>query len=149
MPLTDLTNTTWKFNDLVDYSYFGWDGTSYQSKGYSVKFNSNGSIYSRLAPSTKGNGVFYVYYGYTSMYQSSLSVPWKNYLNSVITFTGGTAVTDPTLIAWLESTAERIYTRYKVDEPDLTAIADAIRSKGGTTDPLTFPDGFIDAINAL
>ena len=83
------------------------------------------------------------------MYRSNNNPTWSNYLNKAITIESGTAVTDPTLIAWLESTAERIYTSYKVNEPDLTAVADAIRSKGGTTDPLTFPNGFIDAINAL
>ena len=32
---------------------------------------------------------------------------------------------------------------------DLKTIADAIRSKGGTSDALTFPDGFADAISAI
>lgn len=32
---------------------------------------------------------------------------------------------------------------------DLTAVANAIRSKGGTTDPLVYPDGFVTAINNI
>ena len=32
---------------------------------------------------------------------------------------------------------------------DLTAVANAIRSKGGTTDPLVYPDGFVTAINSI
>lgn len=32
---------------------------------------------------------------------------------------------------------------------DLTAVADAIRSKGGTSAPLAFPQGFVDAIEAI
>jgi hypothetical protein len=40
--------------------------------------------------------------------------------------------------------AERI-----VQEESLTLVADAIRAKGGTTDPLSFPDGFADAISAI
>lgn len=148
MPLTDLTNTTWKFNEVPDFSIFGWGSTGYQSKSFSIRFKSNGSIYSRLAPTF--NGTFYlIQYGYTTMYRTTWDSPWQNYLNRAITIESGTAVTDPTLIAWLESTAERIYTSYKVNEPDLTAVADAIRAKGGTSEPLTFPDGFIDAINAL
>lgn len=35
---------------------------------------------------------------------------------------------------------------YVVSDASLTAIADAIREKGETTDPLTFPDGFATAI---
>lgn len=40
--------------------------------------------------------------------------------------------------------AERI-----VKEESLVAVADAIRAKGGTTDPLSFPTGFADAISAI
>jgi hypothetical protein len=32
---------------------------------------------------------------------------------------------------------------------NLTAVADAIRAKGGTSDPLSFPTGFADAIAAI
>lgn len=35
---------------------------------------------------------------------------------------------------------------YVATDTDLAAIADAIRAKGGTSDPLTFPGGFEDAI---
>ena len=34
-------------------------------------------------------------------------------------------------------------------DTDLTTVADAIRAKGGTTDPLSFPTGFADAISAI
>ena len=40
--------------------------------------------------------------------------------------------------------AERI-----VQEESLVAVADAIRAKGGTSDPLSFPGGFADAIAAI
>lgn len=32
---------------------------------------------------------------------------------------------------------------------DLTAVADAIRTKGGTSDALAFPDGFVEAVGAI
>ena len=38
---------------------------------------------------------------------------------------------------------------YVVSDSSLTAIADAIREKGETTDPLTFPDGFATAIGNI
>ena len=38
---------------------------------------------------------------------------------------------------------------YLVNSDDLTAVADAIRAKGGTSDALTFPGGFVDAVGAI
>lgn len=38
---------------------------------------------------------------------------------------------------------------YLVNSIDITAVADAIRAKGGTSDALTFPGGFVDAVSAI
>ena len=38
---------------------------------------------------------------------------------------------------------------YLVQAASLTTVADAIRSKGGTSDTLIFPDGFVAAISAI
>lgn len=38
---------------------------------------------------------------------------------------------------------------YLTTDTELTSIADAIRTKGGTVAPLVYPQGFIDAIMAL
>lgn len=38
---------------------------------------------------------------------------------------------------------------YLTTDTDLAAVADAIRAKGGTNDPLSFPQGFVDAIDAI
>lgn len=37
----------------------------------------------------------------------------------------------------------------KVDEASLTAVANSIRAKGGTTGALAFPDGFVSAVQAI
>ena len=37
----------------------------------------------------------------------------------------------------------------KVDDASLSSVADAIRSKGGTSETLVFPDGFVSAISAI
>lgn len=37
----------------------------------------------------------------------------------------------------------------KIDDAQLTTVADAIRIKGGTSDPIVFPDGFVSAIQAI
>ena len=36
-----------------------------------------------------------------------------------------------------------------VEDTSLVSVADAIRTKGGTTDALTFPDGFVSAIEGI
>lgn len=38
---------------------------------------------------------------------------------------------------------------YKVSDNSLTSVAEAIRTKGGTTEGLQFPDGFVQAISSL
>ena len=38
---------------------------------------------------------------------------------------------------------------YLTKTEHLTAVADAIRAKGGTSDPLVYPDGFVSAIQAI
>ena len=37
----------------------------------------------------------------------------------------------------------------KVNDNSLASVADAIRSKGGTSDSLVFPDGFVSAVSAI
>ena len=37
----------------------------------------------------------------------------------------------------------------KVDDTSLSSVADAIRAKGGTSDALVFPEGFVSAISAI
>lgn len=38
---------------------------------------------------------------------------------------------------------------YLVTDSDMTKVADAIRAKGNTTDPLSFPDGMAALINSI
>lgn len=38
---------------------------------------------------------------------------------------------------------------YIATTEEMTAVADAIRAKGGTSEQLVFPDGFADAILAI
>ena len=38
---------------------------------------------------------------------------------------------------------------YLTNTTDLTSVANAIREKGGTTDPLIYPDGFVTAIEGI
>ena len=40
-------------------------------------------------------------------------------------------------------------TFYKVSSADLKSVADAIRAKSGTSEPLVYPDGFVSAIESI
>lgn len=40
-------------------------------------------------------------------------------------------------------------TKLFVDDSSLVSVADAIRTKGNTTEPLTFPNGFVSAIGSI
>lgn len=39
--------------------------------------------------------------------------------------------------------------KYLVNDTSLTAVADAIRTKGGTSEALSFPDGFVSAVEGI
>ena len=43
---------------------------------------------------------------------------------------------------------DKVIDSSKLDS-DLTSVADAIRSKGGTSEALAFPAGFVSAIEAI
>ena len=53
------------------------------------------------------------------------------------------------LLAWLQKNADKQDKAYRTTESELKKIADAIRSVGGTADPLGYPDGFVTAIGTL
>ena len=53
------------------------------------------------------------------------------------------------LLAWLQKNADMKDKTYLTTASELKSIADAIRAKGGTTDPLVYPGGFVAAIGAL
>ena len=59
--------------------------------------------------------------------------------------------TPPTgaLLTWLQSNATRQVVEYLTTETDLIKVANAIRAKSGTTAKLSFPDGFVQAINSI
>ena len=40
-------------------------------------------------------------------------------------------------------------TTYRAESDDLTAVADAIRTKAGTTDKLSWPTGYVSAVQGI
>ena len=59
--------------------------------------------------------------------------------------------TPPTgaLLTWLQANATRQVVEYLTTDTDLIKVANAIRAKSGTTAKLSFPDGFVQAIDSI
>lgn len=70
-------------------------------------------------------------------------VGWQNEAYRTVTFQ-----TNPTgiLLTWLQANATQ---QLLCDANDMHAVADAIRTKAGSTAALAFPDGFINAVNGI
>lgn len=157
MAITNLTNTRWRFNstpifDVIDEA----QGTvSYYAK-YFLNFNTIGTdtstnwIQLHIQRVSSGNhSIYYRYQQYSGVNAySENNDSWRRNFFREILITGGNDVQNSDLIAWLESTATLI-DRYYVDKADLVSVADAIRTKGGTSAPLEFPSGFVTAINDI
>lgn len=75
---------------------------------------------------------------------------WVDERYRELTFGASQVLTDADY-AWLLTWADEVTedTVYTTQASSLTAIADAIRAKGGTSAALTYPDGFIDAIENI
>ena len=92
---TDLTNTTWIFNNNPDMDVEG--GL------YSINFISNNTSYTEIRFGEIGN--YRLLYNSTSAYRSGT---WNNENYKTIEINGGTDSTNSTLISWLESNATQI-----------------------------------------
>ena len=64
---------------------------------------------------------------------------------------GASQVLDDSDYAWLLTWADEVTedTVYTTQASSLMAVADAIRTKGGTSADLTYPDGFVSAIENI
>lgn len=101
MPITDLTGYTWVANNILNIS---------SSFNYSINFYSSNNSFSSIdcdyyidddIPSG-----YFSYFIVGSMYDPAYSIAsaiWFDDDYKVITFSGGTDVTNSTLIAWLEA----------------------------------------------
>ena len=80
------------------------------------------------------------------IYGGGAGLEFENEAYRAITFD-----TPPTgaLLTWLQANAIRQVVEYLTTETDLIKVANAIRAKSGTTAKLSFPDGFVQAINSI
>lgn len=114
MAITDLTNTTWKFNDSLDFS-----GSNVGGQTFTISFSSANANNSAIVTYLRiGFGSWvsslqrYIYYypSTTTNFHNSafLRDKWQNEGYKIITFTGGTDATNADLISWLQSNATQV-----------------------------------------
>lgn len=107
MAVTDLTNTTWQFcNDMYMAPSIG---TKY------INFTSNNKSFSQLlTDEIESDGIITYFEPGDAVY--AYNSGWINQAYRTIYITGGTSVTDSTLISWLQqnATQQESTKKYKV-----------------------------------
>lgn len=130
------------------------DEASYDIPDVSCSFSSNGKAFSGMHTYTD-QVYLWVYYDYSASKSEEVAIidviamgafEWQNEAYKTLVF--DTAPTGE-LLAWLQKNADKQDKAYLAKESELKDIADAIRSVGGTTEQLVFPDGFVTAIGTL
>lgn len=129
------------------------DENSYELAKTSISFASGGAKFVALEVYTDDVVIWLKYYtSANSAIEVSSFEPgmedkfyWQNNAYKKLTFD-----TPPTgaLLTWLESNATRQVVEYLTTDTDLIKVANAIRAKSETTAKLSFPDGFVQAINS-
>ena len=146
MSITNLTNTVWEFTSLPSYS------STLSTLQKNINFISNGTNYTKIMAITEQyDDVRLNYYSssWTQVFNGYNSTPWVNNNYKTINITGGTDVTDSSLISFLETYATNRSQEYITNNSEISSIADAIRTKGGTSASLTYPTGFVTAIQNI
>lgn len=109
-------------------------------------FTSNGETFSLMKTTTDGRLQFYSASGtHMDVYENNT---WVTGIGDYKTVTFSEEQVD-LFRSWLESNATRQVVEYLTTETDLIKVANAIRAKSGTTAKLSFPDGFVQAINSI
>lgn len=96
MSVQDLTNTTWVWNEIID-------GSTLSPNPYNVNFTSNNNTYNLLDDSIEDGR--YIFYGSTCVYDGDTGTYWSLDAYKTLSITGGTDVTNASLISWLEQNA--------------------------------------------
>lgn len=145
MSVSTLAGTRWVIDKLPRHDQnFDTFSTKY------INFTSNGNSYTTIETWTEYYYEVILYYGSTKVFDGEQLDGWlnDNYQNIIIT--DGTDVTDSELITFFETYATNVTpANYLTTNLELTSIANAIRTKGGTSSSLTYPTGFVTAINNL
>lgn len=141
MSVSTLAGTTWVINATPVITF---------SNSFGINFTSNSDSYDwlPLGPAS----IYYLYFDgedFPSRADEAYSGDgWTNANYRTISITGGSDATNSTLIAWFEANAVQ-QIDYLTTTSEITSIADAIRTKGGTSASLVYPTGFVTAIQNL
>ena len=114
-----------------------------------IAFTSNGQKFTSIGAVYDGS-VFSLQYGNNEIAiftpGASSGYEFDNQAYRKLTFD-----TPPTgaLLTWLQANATRQVVEYLTTDTDLIKVANAIRAKSGTTAKLSFPDGFVQAIDSI
>ena len=101
-PLSDLTGTTWYFNDTLSIA-----SADYATYSINFTYNTYSNATSLQINGGYGNGA--MLYDSTNVYYGSPSTGyWSDSNNRTISITGGTDATNATLIAWLQANATQV-----------------------------------------
>lgn len=135
------------------------DENSYELAKTDISFTSGGAKFVAFEVATDGIVIWLKYYPTANtVFEPGSFEPgmgedrfsWRNNAYKTITFD-----THPTgdLLTWLQANAtlqeDTTVVEYLTTETDLIKVANAIRAKSGTTAKLSFPDGFVQAINSI
>ena len=117
-----------------------------------ISFTTNNQKATSIGIEHDGSIVMLIYGGIVdgggAEFDPSVSPAFEWYNEAYRTLEFDTATTGE-LLAWLQKNADMQDKTYLTTTSELKSIADAIRAKGGTTDPLVYPGGFVTAIGAL
>lgn len=131
---------TWVLNEKI----------SRGSASFNFNFKSNGQLFYGIdIQFVISTPPFYVLISYIDsnddtmvVYNSSNTPAWTDEAYRTITFSTPTT----NLIEWLQANATQ---QLLCGANDMFAVADAIRTKAGSTAALAFPDGFVSAVNGI
>lgn len=101
MAISDLTGTSWVFNEEPDISF---------DSDYTLTFTSNSTTYNSISTHYAGRGNYDLLYegSYVATVDRNGNYTWDDVAFRTIEITGGTDATNSTLIAWLEANATQI-----------------------------------------
>lgn len=147
MAISDLTGTSWLFPE-TGVGLSGGEIFMY------IHFESNGNEFIQLdcPEGLSGPELIYRLSASVTVYDSETG--WADEAYRIIDITGGSGATSAANIAWLEAEAEQIpgpalRKTYTTTGAELASVADAIRARGGWSNPIEYPDEYVDAIAAI
>lgn len=137
---------TWIIKDTAPVDEASWP------LSVDIAFTSHGNYYTGIEIGSFPTGNFLRYTisegGVIDIASFTDGSPFVWYDDAYKTLVFDTAPTGD-LLTWLQKNADKYDQEYLTRKSELTSVADAIRAKSGTSDPLVYPNGFVTAIQSI